>query len=430
MLRLKSNRQIELAGTGVSESKLNIYNPNRVKVSRKKIIENGDYKIFHLTGDSAPLRRLIGVLKIERTKLKPNLTEGTRWYSMPEYEADVSKLFPIAYVGYANEEDKIKLLAKLGIKSTKKYIHYPLPYVNNGSKYRIDITAKINPKYPVYVISKGRYDLKSSTAQALEDMGCPFKVVVEPDEYDLYAKVIDPKRLIKAPQNFSKQKRGGIPVRNFVWQHAVSSGAKKHWILDDNLRKFKRWNKSFRFTVNSGVVFRLIEIYVDRFTNILQAGMNYDTFVPARSQLKPVVFNRRIYSCILLDHHKLDKILKQRWRGKYNEDTDLSLRILKAGEATALFNAFLCEKPGTLKTPGGNTDTIYEEGNVKKLLEKAQSIVDQHPDVASVVKRYKRGVHHEVNYVPFKNNELGYKNEKISTTTNNYNMKTVKIKHI
>ena len=34
------------------------------------------------------------------------------------------------------------------------------------------------------------------------------------------------------------------------------------------------------------------------------------------------MYNKRIFSCILIDH-KLDDILKERWRGKYNEDVDV-----------------------------------------------------------------------------------------------------------
>ena len=44
----------------------------------------------------------------------------------------------------------------------------------------------------------------------------------------------------------------------------------------------------------------------------------------------------RIYSCI-----PIDNALPFRWRGRYNEDTDLSLRVFKAGLCMIQFNAFL-----------------------------------------------------------------------------------------
>ena len=51
----------------------------------------------------------------------------------------------------------------------------------------------MNPRYPVYVISKGRWDTRL-TVRALESISVPYRVVVEPQERDRYAEVIDPAR--------------------------------------------------------------------------------------------------------------------------------------------------------------------------------------------------------------------------------------------
>lgn len=97
-------------------------------------------------------------------------------------------------------------------------------------------------------------------------------------------------------------------------------------------------------------------------------------------------------SCILVNH-----ALPLRWRGKYNEDTDLSLRALTAGWCTVLFHAFLIDKHPTMQMKGGmkggNTNDLYANGR----LEFAQSLQPQHPDVAKVVQRYNRW-HHSVDY--------------------------------
>jgi len=37
----------------------------------------------------------------------------------------------------------------------------------------------MNPKYPVYIISKGRADTRL-TAKALENLGVPYSIVIEP----------------------------------------------------------------------------------------------------------------------------------------------------------------------------------------------------------------------------------------------------------
>jgi len=48
----------------------------------------------------------------------------------------------------------------------------------------------MNPRYPVYIISKGRADTRL-TAKSLEYMNVPYKIVIEPQELFAYASVID-----------------------------------------------------------------------------------------------------------------------------------------------------------------------------------------------------------------------------------------------
>lgn len=48
----------------------------------------------------------------------------------------------------------------------------------------------MNPRHPVYIISKGRWESRL-TSKALEAMRVPYHIVVEPQEYDDYAAVID-----------------------------------------------------------------------------------------------------------------------------------------------------------------------------------------------------------------------------------------------
>jgi hypothetical protein len=141
-----------------------------------------------------------------------------------------------------------------------------------------------------------------------------------------------------------------------------------------------------------------MEEFVDRYENIAIAGPNYMGFAVARYKLPPFILNTRIYSMLLINNK-----IPYRWRGKYNEDTDLSLRALKDGWCTVQFYAFLGDKVATLTMKGGNTDTVYNTGD--KRLEFAKSLCEQHPDVAKLVWRYDRW-HHQVNYAPFKKNKL------------------------
>lgn len=253
----------------------------------------------------------------------------------------------------------------------------------------------MNPKYPVYIISKGRWEQRQ-TARSLDSIGVPFRIVIEPQEYNLYSAVIDPARILVLP--FSNLGQGSIPARNWVWEHSISEGAERHWILDDNIGDWRRFNYNRKIRIRDGACFYAAEDFVDRYENVPMAGFNYKFFVNQRKDIPPYYLNTRIYSCMLLSN-KSDC----RWRGRYNEDTDLSIRFLKDGYCTILFNAFIAGKQQTMTSKGGNSDELYaaDDGRLKM----AESLAAQHPDVARVSWKYGRWQHH-VDYSPFKRNKL------------------------
>ena len=73
------------------------------------------------------------------------------------------------------------------------------------------------PKYPVYIISKGRYEV-TLTADNLERSGIDYLIAVEPQEYDLYCSKFAAKRVLKLP--FANLGLGSYPARNYCWEHA------------------------------------------------------------------------------------------------------------------------------------------------------------------------------------------------------------------
>jgi hypothetical protein len=257
----------------------------------------------------------------------------------------------------------------------------------------------MNPSHPVYIISKGRADTRL-TSKAFEKMAVPYRIVIEPQESDRYAVVIDPRKILVLP--FSNLGQGSIPARNWAWEHSVTEGHKRHWIVDDNISGFYRFNRNLKVPVRDGTVFRAMEEFVDRYANVRIAGPNYEGLVLRREGThRPFRLNTRVYSCILIDNS-----CRHRWRGRYNEDTDLSLRVLKDADCTVLFNAFLAEKEATMDMKGGNTDELYrKDAAFDGRLEMARSLQRQHPDVVKVTRKWGRWQHH-VDYRPFKGNKL------------------------
>ena len=276
----------------------------------------------------------------------------------------------------------------------------------------------MNPKYPVYVISKGRWESRL-TVKALEERGIPYHVVVEPQEYGQYAAVIDPAKIYVLP--FSNLGQGSIPARNWVWDHAIGTGAERHWILDDNIRYFFRLHQNVKYRTTTGVTFAVCEEFVDRYSNVALAGMQYEMFAPRIKKHPPFILNTRVYSCILIKND-----LPYRWRGRYNEDTDLSLRALKDGWCTVLFVAFLADKVATMQMKGGNTEELYKlNGQADGRLLMAQSLQQQHPDVVTITRKWGRW-QHQVDYRPFKKNKLIRKpGVEIPQGVNNYGMRLV-----
>lgn len=245
---------------------------------------------------------------------------------------------------------------------------------------------RVLPRYPVYIISKGRYE-NPITARCLKRDGVPFRIVVEPQEADHYGVAVGAEHVLTLP--FANLGKGSIPARNWVWEHAVESGAERHWILDDNLYHFYRRYKARKVYCDAGPALRAAEDFTDRYENIAIAGLNYDFFAPDRSKMPPFYLNHHVYSCLLIRND-----LPHRWRGRYNEDTDLCLQVLSAGWCTVLFNAFLVKKVATMRIKGGNADELYK-GDGR--LQMARALERQWPGVVTVKRRFKRPQHHIAN---------------------------------
>lgn len=268
----------------------------------------------------------------------------------------------------------------------------------------------MNPKYPIYIPSKGRWASRL-TMKSLDKMNLSYKIVIEEQEYDNYANVIDKNKILVLP--FSNKHL--IASRCWIMEHSISLGYERHWQLDDNINGFIRLNRNTKIPVSSGNIFRAAEDFCDRYTNVALSGFNYRFFAKQRQLIPPYYLNTRIYSCTLVNN-----FIPYRWRSIYNDDTDISLQALKGGWCTILFNAFLCNKAATMSVKGGNTDYLYkiQDGRLKM----AEAIVELHPDVARLSKKFNRWQHH-VDYRSFQNNKLIKKPDIIvEDKVNNYGM--------
>jgi len=275
----------------------------------------------------------------------------------------------------------------------------------------------MNPDYPIYIPSKGRWESRL-TAIAFDKMSVPYHIVIEKEEYDNYSSVIDPEKILVLP--FSNQ--GLIASRCWIMEYSIEHGSIYHWQIDDNIAWFARLHNNKKVKLDNGVCFKVVEDFVNRYTNIAYAGLQYEMFVPAIKKWPPYLLNTRIYSCTLVNNS-----IPYRWRSVYNDDTDVSLMALKDGWCTFLIQAFVAKKMATMLIKGGNTEALYKLNNGQdgRLL-MAQALQRLHPDVVKITRKWGRW-QHQVDYRPFKGNKLIKKEGVIIPEgINNYGMKLVR----
>ena len=233
-------------------------------------------------------------------------------------------------------------------------------------------------RYPIYVVSKGRFE-NCLTAKFLIRDATPFQLVVEKEQVEQYARY-GRERLRVLPRS----DQGLIYARNWVFDDALAAGAARFWILDDNILRLKRRVDGRRIPCNSDLALACVEDFVDRYENVGLAGLSYEMFVPNGKEIPPFFVNTHVYSCTLVN-----TAIPYRWRSYLNDDTDLCLQVLSGGWCTVATNAFIQFKVQTMKMKGGNTGIYQGDGRLKM----ARSLERLWPGVATVGRRFKRPQH-------------------------------------
>ena len=359
-----------------------------------------------------------------------------QWTNLPEFRTDFSTDEYAKIILLFSDKTTVEELSALfeqKITSRTTSVWFPEKAIGENACLRV-IGGEDQPKYPIYVVSKNRAVWANwHTSKRLAQMGVYHYVVVEPQEVEKYKQVFNNKyvTILQMDMKFKEEydtfsdlgnisSTGPGAARNFCWEHSKNNGFAWHWVLDDNINGFFQFWRGRRIKVRTAEVFRTCERFVDRYDNIAIDGLNYAKFCIDKRVQPPYVLNTRIYSMLLIRND-----IPFRWRGRYNEDTDLSLRVLKDGWCTVQFNAFLGEKTTTQRIGGGNTEEFYaKEGT----LNKSQMLVDMHPDVTKLVWKFNRW-HHEVDYSGFKQQlhlKEEFKNQE-KYIVNNYGMRIVEI---
>lgn len=351
------------------------------------------------------------------------------WVGMPAYQhEDLHPTRLAIHVFFTDASQKFAFAKLLDnpITDVTKSIWFPrdIPDAIIGLRWRS--TRPQLPKYPIYIPTKGRWE-SAFTIKCMERLHVPYFAVVQPQEQAQYAEVVKTGTMLLLPKGLD----GLVPTRNWIYEHSIASGAKRHWQLDDNIKSFFRYHENRQIHVGDATCMRIAEDFTDRYENIAISGFQYFMFVPRKkADFPPYVFNTRVYSNSLINN-----AMPYRYRDVYNDDTDICLRAMKDGWVTIQFNAFLAWKQPTMQVKGGNTPiylgaekvaadwlahcktckactpdespAVCPEG--RAILERdgrwrmAESLRRQHPDVTVVMRKWNRWQHH-VDYRRFKKN--------------------------
>ena len=242
---------------------------------------------------------------------------------------------------------------------------YSFRYKNEKQKYNIEyhISKEVKPKYPIYVVSYGRYDLRNHTIDALQEMGVEYHICVQEREKELYEQHSKQYgwtgKIITSPNT----DQGSSQQRNTCLEHSKQNDHKKFWLLDDNMTGWYYFNMLEITRINHPYVFTHLEDISDNIQEPLGVISHCYTFDVRVNDLRnPLQINTKNYSSSLIDTEVCGDI---RFRLQYNEDIDFTLQVLERGIKTIGLNIFLAGKKATKTIKGGNTDSIYKDVSQK-----------------------------------------------------------------
>lgn len=209
----------------------------------------------------------------------------------------------------------------------------------------------VNPRNPLYIVSKGRWESRL-TSKALTEMMVPHHIIVEEQEYLSYKAVISKyATLLVLDKKYQEaydtcddlgdtKSKGPGAARNFAWDHSISTGAENHWVMDDNIRRFFRFQDNRQIPVGDGTIFCCMEDFCNRYKNIGMAGPNYTMFLLRKrgNKYPPFVLSTRIYSCNFIRNYIPYRIAFGTEAIGHFLEYEINGQIIKAKEAAKIFN--------------------------------------------------------------------------------------------
>ena len=226
-------------------------------------------------------------------------------------------------------------------------------------KYKTECNVFKNEKtaFPISVLSFGRYNDNGRTHKLLTKLQIKHYLFVEPFEYDLYKEWYDPFccYLKKAPEDFHLKNMGSTPMRNYILDY-WEGDYDRVWLLDDNIKCYKRLFKGVKNTIESPEIFTSIEQYINRYDNVGIVSHNFNPFVVEGGCRSIMCKNGKCYSSMLIPTDP-----EIRFKHKHQEDNFISIEYICKGYTNLCFNHIIYDKNTSGDDGGGNTKFIYKK---------------------------------------------------------------------
>jgi len=207
-------------------------------------------------------------------------------------------------------------------------------------------------KYKIYIPTKGRYD-RLLTADYLSENGIDFSLVVEKKEVDLYKEKY-PDKVIALPDS----DYGGVYfARNFIKKMSIENGEKRHWQLDDDIKKLMYVNNGELVDMPPDEIFGNMENFCDKFKNVGLASPHSTVWV--KFGKKPFEINKLAYSCSLINNN-----LNIWWTKDVMGDIDYNIQVLESGWCTVRFYIFSFAWSARTSKKGGFTEIYLNKNRI------------------------------------------------------------------
>jgi len=225
--------------------------------------------------------------------------------------------------------------------------------IHKGMKF---IDNETITKYPINILSLGRYtDKTGTTHKLLSKMKINHYLWVEPQEFKVYESWYNPTYCVlkNCECDYSTTlKMGSQSVRNHIieyWENFPSGSPKKIWMLDDNIICYKRMNNGCKTEYEGAGIFTTIEKYTEHLENVKLCSHNLNGDITQTNSRSIISENGKHYSSLLIS---LGTGL--RFEFKYNEDVIFSLRTIMSGFNSLCFSHINFDKKTSGLTVGGN----------------------------------------------------------------------------